>query len=1005
MKKGREPTAIVSVTVTDSRETEIADAIQSVVDHVDRVLIVDTGITDGTLDRAAKIAKGKLAVTKHTWVDFSAARNAGLESAKALGAAWIVIVDSDERLNFGELTLRNELAKTQTDVLLIESDDGHYPKEKIIRASANLRYVGPTHETLIGGSRETLRGMTFYELPKSNERLRLKFERDVKILSEHVEKHPDDPRWWYYLGASYEGTGDRFRSAAAFGECVSRRRIGVEAAWAAYKQAEQLFILEQYHAAIDAAVRGMGADATFAECAWIAAVSSYKIKRTDQSIAWARIAIAVGRYKGCGPDRAWFRHMPALYELPYDVLRSALSDEKERQQANDDFYAAKLARIGVSDEGNLDHLSISRDVPESNRHEARSMLRPPPLEDLCPSVRFTRIAFEPPNGYHPMNPSICTHKGELWCVVRTVNYKIKNGVYDIGDYDGIVRTENYLGRLQLDGNFVEPPHRMVDLDASPRQPSQIVGYEDIRLISLGNVLSGSSTVCDRNASRRQMARLDFDVSGDIRQAEVQKTNQLHEKNWMPISVDGEFAWIYSLDPTAVVPGPLRKCPFALEHLRGGAAIPFEDGYLCVTHEVVESNEGRVYLHRFVQLDEAFNVIGVSAAWIFNHYGIEFCAGLVQIEDDFVISYGLEDGEAWIARVSVSDVADRLKWFSAEPIISPTPSKRNATRRLRVTVVNSPYDRCGVREYGIQLNRSLSDTVELTETTFSDISVSALTSSDVTLVHFENGLVSHDFHRILSDAKNQGARTVFCCHNYRLDYVVPFLPLVDRFVLHRFYDDVPPNSVEIPLGCPVYVPGENREQIRARLALPKDRLVITSLGFLADWKRWGEIVEAVAAEISDIAFLQINTAIPFWPNHETVERDTARVRAALVQGLGQHSIEFLPERELLDRVYASDLGFVFHPIHTGSVSAATKQFVSARCPLVVTGSSHASDLDGGVVRVESFDPHVFAREVRRVAADKGLHARMREGMAREYDRLNMDVTAARYVQLFKEITSK
>ena len=227
-----------------------------------------------------------------------------------------------------------------------------------------------------------------------------------------------------------------------------------------------------------------------------------------------------------------------------------------------------------------------------------------------------------------------------------------------------MRTENYLGKLKPDGEFVEP-RLMADLDTSPRQTSRIVGYEDIRLVSIkatrGNVLAGSATVCDRDASRRQMARLEFDINGDVRRATVQQTNQLHEKNWMPLSVDGEFTWIYSLDPTAVIPGPLRKCPFALEHLRGGAAIPFEDGYLCVAHEVIESDDGRIYLHRFVRLNELFEVASVSPAWIFAHYGIEFCAGLAQIGEEIVLSYGIDDREAWIARMDVKSL-EAIDWI-------------------------------------------------------------------------------------------------------------------------------------------------------------------------------------------------------------------------------------------------------------------------------------------------------------------------------------------------------
>jgi glycosyltransferase involved in cell wall biosynthesis len=655
---------IFSVTITDNKENIIGDAIRSVVDHVDRVLVVDTGITDQTIERAREVAGDKLMVTKHGWVDFSTARNFGIDVARRRGATWIVIVDSDERLNLC-LDLRSTLTNFRKNILLIESDDGHYLKEKILRAASEVHYFGPTHEVMIGGERATLAGATFSELPKSAEQYRHKFERDVKLLTEFVKKHPDDPRWWYYLGASYEGIGEHVRAANAFGECVVRRRFGDEAAWAAYKQAEQLFLLNQFEEAIMAAARGMGANATFAECAWIAAVSATRLNRNDQAIAWAHISEAVGRYKGCGTNREYFRHMPALYELPYDVLRFVLPDEVGREKADVDFHAAKRARVGATDEFDLDRLSVSRSASWPNRDEARSMLRPLPLSSMCPSARSVQIRFKTPDGWHPMNPSICLHKGKMMCVVRTVNYSLNGRQYTINDPENVVRTENYLGELGPNGEFIGPT-LMRDLDTSPRQPSQIVGYEDIRLVSIrgpdGDVLAGSSTVCDRDPERRMIARLDFDRDGNIERAVVQPTNQQHEKNWMPLSVSGEFTYIYSLDPTAILPGPLRHCPFALEHLRGGAAIAFNDGYLCVMHETIEANESRIYLHRFVRLDPEFNVTAVSPAWIFAHHGIEFCAGLVLDGTSLVLSYGITDREAWIMRVDVREV-EAMRWIT------------------------------------------------------------------------------------------------------------------------------------------------------------------------------------------------------------------------------------------------------------------------------------------------------------------------------------------------------
>lgn len=657
---------LVSVTITDNREDEIVGAILSVVDHVDRVLIVDTGVTDETLQRAKRIAGDKFESVAHKWVDFSIARNAGIEAAAALGAEWIVIVDSDERLHLGVVDLRAALRCVKVDVVLVESADGHYPKEKILRAGSGARYLGPTHEALRGGARETLQGVTFSELLKTTDQLARKFERDVGLLDAYVKEHPDDPRWWYYLGQSLEGLGDRERAAAAYGECISRRKFGDEAAWSGYKQAEQLLWLERHEEAIVAAARGLGASATFPECAWVAAISAAQLHRTDQAIAWARIAEALGRYRGCGGNpRTFFRHMPAHYEMPYDVLRSVLPSESERRQAETDFHAAKRARLGVGDDDDLDMMSVSRRVLPERRAEARTMLRPERLSVRCPSYRATRIRFEPPKGWFAMNPSICRHRGRVWCVVRTVNYTMRGRQYTVHDRRGIVRTENYLGTLRATGELLKP-RRMRDLDRSPRVRSGILGYEDVRLASVagkGGVreLVGSATVCDRETDRRLIARLDLTAAGDVRCATVQPSNQSHEKNWMPMSIGGRHTWIYSLDPTAILPGPLRDCPLSLDHLRGGAATPLDDGYLCVAHEVVEAEEGRVYLHRFVRLDARFFVTAVSRAWVFDHHGIEFCAGMVLDGPRLILSYGIEDREAWFARVNLKEVL-AMKWI-------------------------------------------------------------------------------------------------------------------------------------------------------------------------------------------------------------------------------------------------------------------------------------------------------------------------------------------------------
>ena len=646
---------LVSVTLSDNRESEIADALRSVAQHVDRVILVDTGITDRTIQRARAVAGSKLEVVTHRWVDYATARNAALDAARAAGATWILIVDSDERIDFGTIDLRAALKAARADILTVPSADDDYDKPRFVRAKAAVYFHGPTHEAPLGGLHGPLAGVVFDELPKTNEVLARKFTRDVDVLLDFIAENEGDPRWWFYLGRSLEGLGKKVRAAEAYRRCVELRRVGDEAAWAAFRQADILYQLGRHEESIAAAARGLGANPLFAECAWVAAIAALKIGRREQAVVWARTAEAAGLYNGCGTQRSFFRYPPALYELPYDVLRFALPDEEGREKANQDYRTALHSRFGVSSDLELDRLSVSRAAPWSKREEARSLLRPERIHTTCPSVRFTPIDFKPPKGWHAMNPSICVHGGELWCVVRTVNYWVKGRKYGVNDPDGITRTENYLGRFRRDGRLTRM-HKMRDLDRSPRQPSKVVGYEDVRLASVDGQLFGSATVHDRGGVQVAALRIE---SGNVVGATVQRTERV-EKNWMPFERNGKLAWVYSLDSTVVLPaGTKRKCPFAIGHLRGGAIAEFDRGYLAVTHEAVDEVDGRIYLHRFVQLNAKLVVTAVSPAFIFAHYGIEFAAGLIVDGGKVVVSFGIEDKEAWIMRVDVGEVERML----------------------------------------------------------------------------------------------------------------------------------------------------------------------------------------------------------------------------------------------------------------------------------------------------------------------------------------------------------
>lgn len=346
---------IVSTTLTGSNADIIGDALASVVAHVDRCIVIDTGAKDDTLEVARRIAGDKLVVREFPWKnDFAAARNFALQAAAEAGGTWAVTVDTDERMIFGSgFDLRKELSRhARSTVLLVSDEAGTYAKERIVRLPASVRWNGPTHEVLEGqrnGASETLSGVRFRELPKDPQALERKFQRDVAILKKYVKQHARDPRWFYYLGASHHDLGEYAAAIDAYRTCAELGGWPEQGAWACYRAAECCGKLGRWGEAIHLCAAGLAVRPSTAELAWLAAFASYKVGRHEDAVAWSHMSIANGLFEGKGArfHRIGFRNPVALYEGPYDVQRwayKALGDTAAAAAAERKYEEAKRAR-------------------------------------------------------------------------------------------------------------------------------------------------------------------------------------------------------------------------------------------------------------------------------------------------------------------------------------------------------------------------------------------------------------------------------------------------------------------------------------------------------------------------------------------------------------------------------------------------------------------------------------------------------------------------------------
>lgn len=317
------------------------------------------------------VVDGHVHVDPDTIERFDTARNDLLRYAAEdeEGYDWAIMLDTDEQLQFGEtlripgeisthsdssrFALRHVLKHTTSDVLMVRQADGSYAKERIFRLPARGHYHGPTHEAFIldeGAVRSMLEGVTFTEEPKNAWQYQAKAARDERILVRWLldDKNQEDPRWWYYLGDTRAGLGDLEGALKAFARCFYRYGWDEEGAWAAFRIAQLHSETQEWDEAILWCTQGMRRRADFPELPWLAGWCCYQQGRYEQAIAWSRLALAYSAdpHALIYPDveRIIFRHPPAHWEAPYDVIRWSLRQLGEDANQAEGFFKTALAK-------------------------------------------------------------------------------------------------------------------------------------------------------------------------------------------------------------------------------------------------------------------------------------------------------------------------------------------------------------------------------------------------------------------------------------------------------------------------------------------------------------------------------------------------------------------------------------------------------------------------------------------------------------------------------------
>lgn len=206
------PSLAAALIVKDGGD-DLRRCLASLKDHVDAIVVADTGSSDDSVD-VAKEAGAQ--VVDFAWSDdFAAARNAALAKVKT---DWFLSIDADEELvcirSREEL---NELFSVSSRVLL-DLQDAHSGSAiklpRLFKKVDGTHWAQPVHETLIQPGVEgqisvnAEQGLYLKHYGYTQEANQEKIARNLRILRSHLAGQPSDPGSLFFLARECAWVGE-----------------------------------------------------------------------------------------------------------------------------------------------------------------------------------------------------------------------------------------------------------------------------------------------------------------------------------------------------------------------------------------------------------------------------------------------------------------------------------------------------------------------------------------------------------------------------------------------------------------------------------------------------------------------------------------------------------------------------------------------------------------------------------------------------------------------------
>lgn len=646
---------------------KIVRSLKSVVPYISCAAIFDTGSSDNTVEIMKNFFDAneiphiiKVGVFKN----FEQARNDALEIARRSNLTWdyLLLNDADMCFRVEDKDFRNKL-ELATYGVTQKSGSLAYHNIRLVRRDVTAKYRGVTHEYFDYPQGAVLNGVWFEDYADGTNR-KDKFIRDIALLKDGIAAEPDNGRYWFYLAQSYRDAGMTKEAAEAYNKRMNMGGWDEEVWNSRLNYGECLLELKDEGGFIREMLAAYNQRPTRAE-------PLYNLAKF---------------YRERGQYNAALLILDTAMKIPYPKDSLFVNDYIHKCGLRQEFSVSAFYSESHRDEGFKVTNALALDAtawPMSRDHARENLFHyMKGIKEFCPSFNPTRVTIDA-EGWALLNPSITNHGDQLLMIMRTVNYDIdEHGRYLIKGTDGSItndnpiRTRNYLLRLSPANLRVETCKEILPpKDMPPPKFPPVVGFEDMRLISYRGSLHTSSTVRELNEEgwcEQVLSRL-VEEGHHMRidsYRQMLPPVRATEKNWMPfVDKHKNLRFMYRLNTIVDDHGRTvvkHDVPnIAFDNISGGSQlVPFKDGYLAVVHEarLKPGSSKRYYYHRFVWWDGSLRVKLLSAPFFLHAKQIEFVAGMAWSPDkkELLLSYGVDDKEAWIAGIKAMDI-ERILW--------------------------------------------------------------------------------------------------------------------------------------------------------------------------------------------------------------------------------------------------------------------------------------------------------------------------------------------------------